>query len=69
MSNNFCLFCGNLRPTIQGMCEHCSEEHARIRSYIKLKPTANILELAHETKVSYKKIKLFIEEGIFILKR
>jgi hypothetical protein len=68
MPNNLCLFCGNLRPTLQGMCEHCSEEYTRIRSFIELKPTANIMELAHETKVSYKKIKLFIEKGNFILK-
>jgi molybdenum cofactor biosynthesis enzyme MoaA len=66
--NNFCEFCDQLRPTLQGMCDVCTEEFKTIRDYISQYPDSNVMDISISTKVSLKKIRLFVVKGNFVSK-
>lgn len=68
MSNSFCI-CGNFKPSAKSMCDQCNEDYTKIRSFIEANPKSTIMEVVQETKISYIKIKLFTDKGLFSIKQ
>jgi hypothetical protein len=68
VNNNLCPYCGLLKPVIHLVCESCLEECKAIRFYIEKQPFSNMMEVSTSTKISLKKIRLYIEKGYFSLK-
>jgi hypothetical protein len=68
MGNNLCPSCGFLKPVIHLVCESCTEEYKAIRFYIEKQPLSNIMEISTSTKISLKKIRMYIEKGYISLK-
>jgi predicted ATP-dependent serine protease len=61
--NNFCMFCDQIKPSHQGMCNECRDEYNLIRDYIMQRTDANAMDISNSTKVSLMKIRRFIEKG------
>jgi molybdenum cofactor biosynthesis enzyme MoaA len=66
--NNFCQSCDQLRPTSQGICDVCTEDYKVIREYIQQNPESNVMDISNSTKISLKKIRIFVEKGNFLSK-
>jgi hypothetical protein len=65
---NFCQFCDQLKPTVQGMCVVCTEEYKIVRDYVLQYPDSNVMDIANSTKISFKKIRIFVKKGNFVSK-
>jgi hypothetical protein len=68
VNNNFCPYCGFLMPANRLACEYCTEEYEAIRFYLEQHPLSTMMEVSTSTKISLKKIRLYIEKGHFSLK-
>jgi ribosomal protein L40E len=68
LNNNVCPYCGFLKPAIRLACESCTEEYEALRLYIEKQPLSNMMEISNSTKISLKKIRLYIEKGHFSIK-
>jgi predicted ATP-dependent serine protease len=65
---NTCQICGELKSSNSGLCESCKEEYNTIRSYIEKSPRSTLMDISNSTRLSLKKIRLFVERGHFDLK-
>jgi hypothetical protein len=66
---NECQFCNELKPTVNGFCKSCEEQYTRVRQYIDMHNSPNLLEICNATKTSPTKIRRFIEKGHFEQKK